>query len=218
MTSCIDYISLDQSVANYVGVCSTGKRKSHHYYIRHFLSWRTQWFFFSPLGRKISHAKIFQALPSGLLPQGLIHCYDFPLKITLGKGIDGFAKRAQTRSHTRRIFLPCVLSSKSSWFDRIMLKPTECSISMPAARQLLTRSECFLNNSRYNITGSHIWCCVCHSPDQRMQGRNGRSYNYIQLTRQHQFEGSTVSWRNASTFHMAMISFDLEAETTLWPI
>lgn len=55
MTSCIDYISLDQSVANYVGVCSTGKRKSHHYYIRHFLSWRTQWFFFfSPWEKDIS--------------------------------------------------------------------------------------------------------------------------------------------------------------------
>lgn len=153
--------------------------------------------FFSPLGRKITHAKIFQALPSGLLPQGLIHCYDFPLKITLGKGIDCLTKRAQTRSHTRRIFLPRALSSKSNWLDRITLKPTECSISMPAGRQLLTRSECFLNNSHYNITGSHIWCYVFHShkhrfTSQRMQGRNGRSYNYIQLTRQHQFEGSTV--------------------------
>lgn len=73
VTNCIGDISLGHSVAICIGVCSTGKRKSYHYYIRHFLSWRMQRFFCSPLGRKISHAKIFQALPSGLLPQGLIH-------------------------------------------------------------------------------------------------------------------------------------------------
>lgn len=112
VTNCIYCISLDQSVAMYLDVCSTGKRSSSHYYIRHFLSWRRQWYFFSPLGKKISHAKIFQALPTGLLPEGPTHCHDFPLKITSGEGIDSLTKSTDKEPHPQNIFTMCSVVQK----------------------------------------------------------------------------------------------------------